>query len=88
MPNIAVFNMAGKEVAKIDLADAVFGIEPNKAVLHMAVCQLLGKPAPGYTIHSDPYRSSRWWSENLETKRNRPCSSGIYPLLHNGHTAA
>ena len=47
MPNIAVFNMAGKEVAKIDLADAVFGIEPNKAVLHMAVVNYLANQRQG-----------------------------------------
>ena len=37
MPTVAVFDMAGKEVEKIDLSDTVFGIEPNKAVLHDAV---------------------------------------------------
>lgn len=47
MPNIAVFNMAGKEVAKIDLADAIFGIEPNKAVLHMAVVNYLANQRQG-----------------------------------------
>lgn len=33
MPKVAVLDMAGKEVEKIDLSDAVFGIEPNKAVM-------------------------------------------------------
>ncbi|MDD5952175.1 MAG: 50S ribosomal protein L4 [Oscillospiraceae bacterium] len=33
MPTVAVLDMAGKEVSKIELAESVFGIEPNKAVM-------------------------------------------------------
>lgn len=47
MPNVAVLNMAGKEVAKMDLSDAIFGIEPNKAVLHMAVVNYLANQRQG-----------------------------------------
>ena len=32
-----VFDMAGKQVGEIELSDAVFGIEPNKAVVHDVV---------------------------------------------------
>ncbi len=36
MPTVAVFDVAGKEIEKIELSESVFGIEPNKAVmLHM-----------------------------------------------------
>lgn len=34
MPTIAVKDMTGKEVGKIDLSDAVFGVEPNVNVMH------------------------------------------------------
>lgn len=34
MPTVAVLDMAGKEVEKMDLSEAVFGIEPNKAAMH------------------------------------------------------
>ena len=37
MPTVAVLDRTGKEVEKIELSDAVFGIEPNKAVLHNVV---------------------------------------------------
>lgn len=47
MPNVAVLNMAGSEVSKIDLSDAIFGIEPNKAVLHMAVVNYLANQRQG-----------------------------------------
>lgn len=37
MPTIAVLDKTGKEVGRLQLSDAVFGIEPNRAVLHSAV---------------------------------------------------
>jgi len=33
MPKVTVLDMTGKEVSKLDLSEAVFGIEPNKAVM-------------------------------------------------------
>jgi len=37
MPKAKVFNMAGKETGEIELSKAIFGLEPNKSVLHDAV---------------------------------------------------
>ncbi|WP_409343420.1 50S ribosomal protein L4 [Paenibacillus sp. MBLB4367] len=37
MPKVAVYNVSGAQVGEIELSDAVFGIEPNKHVLHDAV---------------------------------------------------
>ena len=37
MPNVKVFDMAGKEVGEITLSDVIFGAEVNGAVLHAAV---------------------------------------------------
>lgn len=37
MAKVALFNTAGTEVGEIELADSVFGIEPNEHVLHEAV---------------------------------------------------
>ena len=39
MANVAVYNMEGKEVGKLDLNDAVFGVEVNEHLVHMAVLQ-------------------------------------------------
>lgn len=47
MPKVAVLDMAGKEVEKIDLSDAVFGIEPNTAVLHDVVKNHLANQRQG-----------------------------------------
>lgn len=41
MPKAAVVDMAGLKVSDIDLSDAVFGIEPNKYVMHAAVVSYL-----------------------------------------------
>ena len=37
MANVSVYNMEGKEVDKIELSDAVFGVEVNEHLVHMAV---------------------------------------------------
>ena len=34
MPIANVFNMAGEKIGEIELSEAIFGIEPNKSVLH------------------------------------------------------
>lgn len=47
MPIANVFNMAGEQVGTIELSEAVFGIEPNKALLHAAVKQYLANQRQG-----------------------------------------
>lgn len=47
MPNIAVLNMAGKEVSTMELSDAIFAIEPNAAVMHHMVVNYLANQRQG-----------------------------------------
>ena len=47
MPNVAVVNMVGDKVSEITLNDAVFGIEPNKTVMHSAVVAFLANRRQG-----------------------------------------
>lgn len=47
MPNISVLDMSGKSVGEITLNDAVFGIEPNAVVMHMAVVNYLANRRQG-----------------------------------------
>ena len=47
MATVSVFNMDGKEVEKIDLSDAVFGVEINEHLVHMAVVQQLANNRQG-----------------------------------------
>ncbi len=37
MPKATVFNMAGEKVGEVELSESIFGIEPNKSVLHDSV---------------------------------------------------
>ena len=47
MPNIAVLDMAGKNVGEITLSDAIFGITPNAVVMHAAVVNYLANKRQG-----------------------------------------
>ncbi|MGI5898495.1 MAG: 50S ribosomal protein L4 [Christensenellales bacterium] len=47
MPTVAVLNMQGQEVGKMDLAEEIFGIKPNEAVLHTVVRAQLNSKRQG-----------------------------------------
>ena len=47
MANVSVYNIEGKEVGKIDLSDAVFGVEVNEHLVHMAVVSQLANNRRG-----------------------------------------
>lgn len=47
MPNVAVLDMTGKEVSTVELSDAIFGIEPNAAVMHHMVVNYLANQRQG-----------------------------------------
>lgn len=47
MANVSVYNMEGKEVGKMDLNDAVFGVEINEHLVHLAVVQTLANRRQG-----------------------------------------
>ena len=59
MANVAVYNIEGKEVGTIDLNDAVFGVEVNEHLVHMAVVQQL------------ELRKRRHVQKNPEAEENR-----------------
>ena len=47
MANVSVYNMEGNEVGKMDLNDAVFGVEINEHLVHMAVVAQLANKRQG-----------------------------------------
>lgn len=47
MANVALLNMSGKEVGKIDLNDEIFNIEVNETVVHQAVVHYLNNQRQG-----------------------------------------
>ena len=47
MPTVAVFDMTGKKTGEMELNEAVFGIEPNVAVMHDVVKNILANRRQG-----------------------------------------
>jgi large subunit ribosomal protein L4 len=47
MANVKVYNMEGAEVGTIDLNDAIFGVDVNTHVMHMAVVSQLANKRQG-----------------------------------------
>jgi large subunit ribosomal protein L4 len=47
MPKVSVFDMTGKKLADTELSDAVFGVTPNKEVMHAMVVNYLANQRQG-----------------------------------------
>ena len=47
MPKVTIYDMTGKSVGERDLSDAVFGIVPNKVVLHAVIKNYLANQRQG-----------------------------------------
>ena len=71
MANVSVYNIEGKEVGKIDLSDAVFGVEVNEHLVHMAVVSQLANNRQGT-------QKAKTRSEVSGGGRNRSCKTGIH----------
>ena len=55
MANVSVYNMEGKEVGTMELNDAVFGVEMNEHLVHMAVVSSVSKQSSGNSESKDPF---------------------------------
>jgi len=47
MPNISVFDVAGKKVSDLELSENIFGIEPNVSAMHLVVVNYLANQRQG-----------------------------------------
>ena len=47
MPTVNVYSMSGRKTSTMELSEAVFGIEPNKTVMHSAVINYLANQRQG-----------------------------------------
>lgn len=47
MPNVSVFNMTGKKVSDMDLAEEIFGVTPNVSAMHLCVVSYLANQRQG-----------------------------------------
>ncbi|MBR0350323.1 MAG: 50S ribosomal protein L4 [Clostridia bacterium] len=47
MPKIDVYDIKGKKVSDVELADSIFGIEPNEAIVHSVLVNYLANQRQG-----------------------------------------
>lgn len=47
MPNVSVFDKTGAKVSEVELAESVFGIEPNVSAMHLCVVNYLANQRQG-----------------------------------------
>ena len=87
MPTTNVYNMAGEKVGEIELSDAIFGIDPNKSVLHDSVKNHLANCRQGtqsaLTKGEVSYTTAKPWRQK-GTGRARAGYKGSPVWTHGG----
>ena len=87
MPQANVFNMAGEKIGEIELSEAIFGIEPNKSVLHDSVKNHLANCRQGtqsaLTKGEVSYTTKKPWRQK-GTGRARAGYAGSPVWYHGG----
>ena len=87
MPITNVYNMAGEKVGEIELSDAIFGIDPNKSVLHDSVKNHLANCRQGtqsaLTKGEVSYTTAKPWRQK-GTGRARAGYKGAPVWTHGG----
>ena len=82
-----MFNMAGEKVGEYELSEAIFGIEPNEAVLHAAVKNYLANQRQGtqsaLTKGEVSYTTKKPWRQK-GTGRARAGYAGSPVWYHGG----
>ena len=87
MPNANLFNMAGEKIGEIELSEAIFGIEPNKSVLHDSIKNHLANCRQGtqsaLTKGEVSYTTKKPWRQK-GTGRARAGYAGSPVWYHGG----
>ena len=87
MPTAKLFNMAGENIGEIELSEAIFGIEPNKSVLHDSVKNHLANLRQGtqsaLTKGEVSYTTKKPWRQK-GTGRARAGYAGSPGWYHGG----
>ena len=87
MPIANVYNMAGEQIGQIELSEAIFGIEPNKSVLHDSVKNHLANCRQGtqsaLTKGEVSYTTKKPWRQK-GTGRARAGYAGSPVWYHGG----
>ena len=86
MAQVQVYNQEGKKTSKLELADSVFGIEPNEYAMHLAVVSYLANQRQG--TQSTLTRSEVSGGGAKPGDRRVPAELvRVQQEVHSGHTA-
>ena len=78
MANVSVLNMEGNEVGTIELNDAVFGVEINEHLVHLAVVRQLANKRQG---------TQKAVEENHGDRKEPAMQDRVLSALHSGPAA-
>lgn len=87
MAKVSVYNMEGKEVGNMDLNDAVFGVEINEHLVHMAVVQQLANNRQG-TQKAKTRSEVSGGGRNLGDRKELVMQDRVQQDLHSGLAVA
>ena len=77
MANVSVYNMEGNEVGTMELNDAVFGVEVNEHLVHLAVVRQLANNRQGTQKAKTRSEVSGGGRKPWRHERNRSCQTGF-----------
>ena len=83
MANVSVYNIEGKEVGSIELNDAVFGVEVNEHLVHMAVVNQLANNRQG-TQSAKTRSEVSGGGRNLGDRKELVMQDRVLQDLHSG----
>ena len=86
MANVTVFNMEGNEVGTMELNDAVFGVEINEHLVHLAVVRQLANKRQG--TQKAKTRSEVAAAEENRGERKEQVMQDRVPSVHHSGLAA
>ena len=86
MANVTVYNMEGKEVGTMELNDAVFGVEVNEHLVHLAVVRQLANKRQG-TQKAKTRSEVSVVEENLGDRKEPVMLDRDPSVLHSGQAA-
>ena len=87
MANVSVYNIEGNEVGTLELNDAVFGVEVNEHLVHLAVvAQLANKRQGTQKLKHVPKFPAE--EENRGDRREQVTQDRVQQELRSGQAAA
>ena len=84
MPKVDVYDIKGKKVSDIELADSVFGIEPNENIVHAVLVNYLANQRQGTQSTKTRAEVRGGGRKNHGDKKELVEQDKVQSELHNG----